>query len=128
LFEFLQDPIGEDGVDVTRYPGLLDRFDQRANFYEITIDGFHFTVSIAKKCTAVPEMRFHLNRWERIGRVLREYTEMNFKTYAERTGTTTTATSIPIKSRSNSATSKIREPVLIQFPMLQCPKSVARAT
>jgi hypothetical protein len=105
LFEFLQDPIGEDGVDVTRYPGLLDRFDQRANFYEITIDGFHFTVSIAKKCTAVPEMRFHLNRWERIGRVLREYTEMNFKT-----------------------TSKIREPVLIQFPMLQCPKSVARAT
>ena len=27
LFEFLQDPIGEDGVDVTHCPGLLDRFD-----------------------------------------------------------------------------------------------------
>jgi hypothetical protein len=65
--------------------------------------GFHFTVSVAKKCTAVPEMRFHLNGWERIGSVLREYTDMNFKTYAERTGTTTTATSSVQYSPARSA-------------------------
>jgi hypothetical protein len=69
------------------------------------MDGFHFTVSVAKKCTAVPEMRFHLNGSERIGSVLREYTDMNFMMYAERTGTTTTATSSAQYSPARSARS-----------------------
>jgi hypothetical protein len=57
--EFLQDPIGDDGVDVTRYLGLLDRFDQCPNFYEITVDGFHSQSPL--------QIRRRAYGWQRIG-------------------------------------------------------------